>query len=177
MRRWSKKPGANAKSASVPARTSYRWEPLAAILTEPNVRELIEAYWTELSPIKDLPVDIDWDRLVEWERQFIFRVWVARVDGTMAGFITFLVQPHFLHKNTLFALDHGHFLGHAFRDTGERVGARMWWTARAALKELGVDVAFLHDNALRPLSPFFLGLGARPFSAMWLLDLRDANDA
>ena len=154
-------------------KTTYRWEPLATILAEPNVRELIEAYWTELSPIKGLPLDIDWDLLLGWEREFRFRVWVARVNGTLAGFITFVVQPHFLHKSTLFALDHGHFLGHAFRDTGQRIGARMWSTAKVALKELGVEISFLHDNALRPLSPFFLSLGARPFSAMWLMDLRD----
>jgi hypothetical protein len=156
-------------------KTAYRWEPLATILAEPNVREMIEAYWTELSPIKSLPLDIDWDRLRDWERQFIFRVWCARVEGTLAGFITFCVQPQILFKSTLFAVEQGHYLAHAFRDTQQRVGARMWWTVRPALKELGVDVVFLHDNALRPLSPFLLSIGARPFSSMWLLDLRDEN--
>jgi acetyltransferase (GNAT) family protein len=156
-------------------KTAFGWEPIETILAEPNIRELLVAYWTELSPIKHIPLDIDWPRVIAWERQQIFRVWTARVDGTLAGFITFLIQPHFLHRHTLFALDHGHYLAPAFRSTEHRVGARMWWTAKAALKEAGVRVAFIHDNALHPLSPFFLGIGARPFSAMWLLDLDDEN--
>ncbi len=140
------------------------------------MRELLTSYWRELSPVKHLPLDIDWDRLLAWERQFLFRVWVARVDGTLAGFITWMVQPHFLHRNTLFAVDHGHYLAPAFRDTaGAMVGMRMWRSTKVALKELGCELAFIHDNARRPLSPFFLAIGARPFSAMWLIDLRDED--
>jgi len=156
----------------VRSKTAFGWEPLETILAEPNIRELLTSYWAELSPVKHLPLDVDWPRLLEWERQFVYRVWVARVNGTMAGFISFIVQPHYLHKNTMFAVDYGHYLAPAFRDTGEMVGARMWRSAKAALIEGGVEVCFLHDNARRPLSPFFLALGARPFSAMWLWDLR-----
>ncbi len=152
-------------------RTTYEWDSLERILAEPNIRELLTGYWAELSPIKNIPLDIDWPRIFEWERQQVFRVWTARVDETLAGFITFLIQPHFLHRHTLWAVDHGHFLAPAFRDSSHRVGARMWWTAKAALQEAGVKMVFLHDNALRPLSPFLLGIGARPFSAMWMLDL------
>jgi hypothetical protein len=135
---------------------------------------LLTSYWRELSPVKHLPLDIDWDRLLTWERQFIFRVWACRVDGTLAGFITWMVQPHFLHRNTLTAIDHGHYLAPAFRGNG-MIGMRMWRSAKVALKDLGVEICFTHDNALRPLSPFFLAIGARPFSAMWLLDLRDED--
>ena len=152
---------------------SFGWEKLEVLLSEPNVRDTILGYWEELSPIKGLPLDINWPQLFEWERRFIYRVWAARVNGTLAGFITFLVQPHVFHQHTLFAVDYGHFLAPEFRDTASMVGARMWRAARAGLKEAGVEISFLHDNAKRPLSPFFLGIGARPFSAMWLWDLRD----
>jgi len=151
------------------------WEQLETILAEPNIRELLTQYWRELSPIKHIPLDIDWPRILEWERQFIFRVWACRVDGTLAGFITFQIAPPILHKSTLFAIDYGHYLAPAFRDTASMVGARMWWSGRRALKELGVEIGMLHDNALRPLSPFFLSIGARPFSSMWLLDLTDED--
>lgn len=153
------------------AKTSFRWESLETLLAEPNLRELLTSYWQELSPIRGIPVDIDWPRLIEWERQGIFRVWAARANGTLAGFAAFFVQPHYLHKSTLFAVDSGHYLSPAFRDTGERLGARMWWTVKAALISEGVHVCFLHDNAIRPLSPFFLSIGARPFSSMWFLDM------
>lgn len=156
-------------------RLSFGWESIEALLAEPNIRELIVDYWSELSPVPHLKLDIDWPRLLEWERQFIYRVWAARVNGTLAGFASFQIAPHVMHKSTLFAVDYGHFLAPAFRDTSSMVGARMWRSAKVALKEAGVEVGFLHDNALRPLSPFFLAIGARPFSAMWLWDLRDEN--
>ena len=71
------------------------------------------------------------------------------------------------------AVDGGHFLAPAFRDGHDRIGWRMWKGAKEALIEEGVQVGMLHDNALRPLSPFFLALGARPFSSMWIWDLRE----
>ncbi len=159
------------RSANPLSKVVCGWESLETILAEPNIREVLTGYWEELSPIKHLPLDVDWPRILEWERQFIFRVWACRVDGTLAGFITFQIAPPILHKSTLFAIDYGHYLAPAFRDKG-MVGMRMWRSVERALKELGVQMAFIHDNALRPLSPFFLAIGARPFSAMWLLDLR-----
>lgn len=157
------------------AKTSFRWEALETLLAEPNIRELLTSYWQELSPIRHIPVDIDWPQLIEWERKGIYRVWAARVDGTLAGFAAFYIQPHVYYRTVPFAVDGGHYLAPAFRDTGERLGARMWWTAKAALKHGGVQVGLLHDNALRPLSPFFLSIGARPFSSMWLLDLTQSE--
>ena len=154
------------------SKVSFGWESLEVILAEPNVRELLGQYWEELSPIKHIPLDVDWPRLIEWERQFLFRVWTARVDGTLAGFITWLIQTHHLHKTTLFAVDQGHYVAPAFRDKG-MVGMRMWRGAKVALKQAGCEFAMIHDNALRPLSPFFLAIGARPFSSMWLMDLAE----
>ncbi len=155
------------------SKIAFGWESLEVILREPNIRELLISYWNELSPVKHLPLDPDWPRLLAWEREFIYRVFVARVDGTMAGFISFVVQPHFLHRTTLFAVDHGHYLAPAFRNTSSMIGVRMWRSAKKALIEIGVEVCFLHDNGLRPLSPFLLAIGARPFSAMWLWDFTD----
>lgn len=150
------------------SRISFGWQPLETILQEPNIRELLVNYWTELSPVKHLPLDPNWDLMLEWDRQLIYRVWVCRVDGTMAGFVSFFVQPHFLHRTTLFAVDAGHYLSPAYRDTNARLGWRMWKSARAALIEAGAKVMYAHDNARRPLMPFFLALGLEPLSTMWV---------
>ena len=47
----------------------------------------------------------------------------------------------------------------------------MWKTAEAALKAEGVRMAIMHDNAARPLMPFFLALGAEPMSIWYWWDL------
>lgn len=150
----------------------FGWEKLSILLAEPGIRDLLEDYWSELSPIPDLPLDIDWAHFLQQEEAGFYRVWAARVNGTLAGFIAFYVRfhPHF--RKVLVSIDGGHFLAPGFRDTESAVGIRMWRSAAAALKKEGVKLGFLHDNALRPLSPFLLALGARPFSSMWFLDMR-----
>jgi hypothetical protein len=153
----------------------FGWEKLATLLAEPNIRDLIEAYWLELSPIKHLPLDIDWPRLLRGEADGVYRVWTARVDGTLAGFIAFWVQTHMYHRTVLFAVDGGHFLAPAFRDKG-MLGWRMWRAAKAALAGEGVKVWMTHDNARRPLMPFFLALGLEPLSTMWIGRLDEDHD-
>lgn len=145
----------------------FSWEKLEVLLSEPNCRELITDYWTELWFYKEIPVDVDWPRLLHFEREGIFKVWAARVDGTLAGFVSFYIQPYVLAKTTILALDGGHYLSPVFRDRRDRLGYRMWKTAMAALKAEGVKIIMAHDNALRPLMPFFLSLGMEPRSIMF----------
>ncbi len=159
----------------MPDKLSFGWERLELILREPNIRDLLTSYLQELSPIKGLKLDIDWAHFLQQEQLGVYRVWTARVNGTLAGFVSFYVKTHPYFRTVLFAVDGGHYLAPAFRDTSSMVGIRMWRSVKAALIEEGVQLAFLHDNALRPLSPFLLAIGARPFSAMWLMDLRDED--
>jgi hypothetical protein len=146
---------------------TFGWERLSILLKEPNIRDLLTSYWQELSPLKGHRLDIDWQRLLRHEAEGIYRIWTVRVNGTLAGFAAFYVQTHMYHKGVLAAVDGGHYLAPAFRDKG-RIGWRMWKTAKAALLDEGVQFIMLHDNARRPLMPFFLALGFEPLSTMWI---------
>ena len=154
-----------------PEKLTCGWERLEILLKEPGVRDLITEYWEELSPVQHLPLDIDWARLLKHEADGIYRIWTARVGGTLAGFAAFYVQTHMYHRTVLAAIDAGHYLAPEFRDKG-MVGWRMWRSAKAALKDEGVVFIMCHDNAKRPLMPFFLALGFEPLSTMWIGDLR-----
>ena len=143
-------------------RVSCRWEGLAAVLAEPNAADMIRDYVEELSPLRDVvPVNPDWPRLAALEAEGIYKLWACRVDGTLAGFVSFFVMPHHNYAGTLLACDAAHFLAPAFRDRG-RIGYRMWRSAEAALRELGVRCIMAHDSAMRPLMPFFLALDFEP---------------
>jgi hypothetical protein len=146
---------------------SFGWERLELLLKEPNIRDLLTAYWQELSPLTGHRLDIDWARLLKHEADGVYRIWTARVNGTLAGFAAFYVQTHVYHRSVLAAVDGGHFLAPPFRDKG-RIGWRMWSSAKAALIEEGVSFIMAHDNAKRPLMPFFLALGFEPLSTMWI---------
>lgn len=148
-------------------RASFSWEPLEELLREPNVKDLIRDYHDELSPLKGFaPLDVDWEELLRRDRLGSFAVWAARADKTLAGFVSFYLEPHVFYRTTLFAVDAGHYLSPGFRDNS-RIGFRMWRTACAALEERGVKVIMAHDNADRPLMPFFLALGFHPRSTMF----------
>jgi hypothetical protein len=153
--------------ARSPDKLTCGWERLEFLLKEPGVRDLITEYFEELSPFTDLPLDIDWARLLRHEADGIYRIWTARVNGTLAGFAAFYVQTHMYHRSVLAAIDGGHYLSPEFRGKG-MVGWRMWRSAKAALIEEGVRFIMAHDNAKRPLMPFFLALGFEPLSTMWI---------
>ncbi len=148
-------------------RIRYGWEPLKAVLAEPNVTDLILAYNEELNPLPDVVrVDPDWPELLRRNEAGVFRVWAAHVEGTLAGFITFHIMPHLSFRSTLMALDAGHFLHPAFRGKG-RIGFGMWRSVEPALRDLGVKVVLAHDNGARPLLPFFLALEYEPVSTVF----------
>jgi hypothetical protein len=149
-------------------KTRYGWEELATVLAEPNAADLIRAYWEELSPDKNsVKLDPDWPRLQRLEAEGAYKIWVARVDGTLAGFISFFIQPHHNYRKNIMGLDAGHFLSPAYRDSPGRLGMRMWRTAEIALRELGVSTIIAHDNTARPLVAFFLGMGYKPRSVIY----------
>jgi hypothetical protein len=150
-----------------PAKLRFGWEPIKVLLAEPNVRDLIVAYYEELSPLKGIAkLDPNWEGMVQAEKDGVFCVWTARVDQTLAGFITFHLLYHMHYRNTLFAQDAGHFLAPLFRDKG-RIGYRMWKTVEPALRVRGAKIIMAHDNAYRPLMPFFLALDYEPRSTMF----------
>jgi len=137
------------------------WEKLAKVLAEPNAADMIRAYAEELSPLRDLaPVDPDWDRLARLEAGGCYRLWAARVDGTLAGFISFFLMPHHNYRSLLMAQDGGSYIAPQFRGKG-MVGFRMWRSAEPALRKLGVRYIMAHDGQ-RPLLPFMLALGYEP---------------
>ena len=145
----------------------FAWEPVAELLKEANLRDLIADYWEELSPHKErLQLAVDYEKMIAWEQAGIYRVWAARAEGALAGFIGFQIVPHLNYRHTLFAFDMGHYLSPAYRGKGW-AGIKMWATACEALKTLGVKVVIAHDNSVRPLDSFFGRLGFEPRSTLF----------
>lgn len=146
---------------------TFAWETVDALLAEPYLPAMLEEYWHELSPIKEAaPLDPDYANMRAAEAAGLFRIWAARKDGMVIGFVMFHIHPHFNYKRTLFAFDSGHYLDPSHRDS-DWTGIKMWRSALDALADLGVKVVIAHDNALRPLEPFFLRLGFKLRSRLY----------
>ena len=146
--------------------TRFEWMPLKALLTEPNFRDIANAYYDELWGDTGIICAPDWEKRQAMEDAFCYRIWTARVDGTVAGFIEFQIGPTVNAKDTLFAIDMGHFVSPPFRGKGV-IGYRMLRTAERALEEMGVKAILMHDNLRHPLMPHFLSLGFRPIGTLF----------
>lgn len=148
-------------------RVCCSWMLLEDFLREPNARDILESHYEELSPLKgDLPLEVDWEAKRRREHEGSYRIWTARVDGTLAGFIEWHIERPENYRGTLCAMDGVHYLSPAFRGNG-RIGYRMWRGAEAALRDLGVRIIMPHDSADRSLLPFFIAQGYVPVSTLY----------
>lgn len=144
----------------IPLPLTFGWEPIERLLAAPNACGMIRSQYIETGN-PDIPLDIDWQAKVALEAAGRMRVWAARADGTLAGFICWHITGHLNYRSTLMAITDTHCLDPAFRDI-PRIGWRMWRTSEIALRELGVKVILAHDDGARSLLPWFLALGMRP---------------
>jgi hypothetical protein len=146
---------------------TFDWLPVAEFLEEPNVWELMEQEYDEFEKYRrKIPMAVDFERMLEAERQFRYRMWAAHKEGLLIGFIEFHLGPTFHNKIMLYAQDGGYYLTPEFRDVF--VYLKMWRTAENALRDLGVQVILAHDNVVRPVAPIFKRLGYDPVGVAYL---------
>jgi GNAT superfamily N-acetyltransferase len=158
----------------------FAWEPVSRLLDEPNLDEMLRAHWEELSAHKDeMPLDVDYQRLVDYNDQNIYRVWTARDGDTLVGYIAFyvFVPPH--HRRTVIAVDDGYYLEPAYRLGWN--GVRMWRGALDALAEMGVIGVIGHDKLhfqrqRGGIGAIFRRLGFEPTDRLWWLTLRGRDE-
>ena len=146
---------------------SYGWTPLREILAEPNIGYLVSSYHQELWGEFRTPCEPDWEKRQAMEDAFVYRAWTMWVGGTLGGFIEWQVAPTINAKNTLFAIDCGHYIHPTYRSE-PRLLYRMWSTAERALRDLGAEVVMVHDNIKRPMMPFFLARRYRPIGTLFM---------
>ena len=139
---------------------AFAWESVVDLFAEPNARELVLAQYDEFGGLKgEVPLDPDFPRMRELEKLGAYKIWAARLDGLLVGFIEFTIATTMHHRSTLYACDGGHFVHPSNCDIWTL--SKMWRSAEAALLDLGVKVVMAHDNPHRPLPAFFRRLGYR----------------
>lgn len=123
----------------------FGWEPLKTIFGEPNWPDLIAEHWAELGVHRDrMPLDPDYKLCLMLEENKRFFGYTARSGGLLVGYMGFIVQPHLHYRTTLTAVEDLFMLSPAYRKG--LTGYRMFSSAIAKLKEMGVKRVILHDK-------------------------------
>jgi hypothetical protein len=149
-----------------PLPITFGWASVTDLLDEPNLRELAREQHEEFGGLPDtIPLDVDVEKMLALEKLGVFKVWTARQDDLLIGFIEFHVSPTLHHRTTLFAIDGGHYLLPEFRDIFVHI--KMWRSALTALQGMGVAAVLAHDNPRRPLGAFFRRLGFDPGGSLY----------
>lgn len=144
---------------------AFNWEPVESVLGDMGVREMILEQWEELAGNRGIPLDPDFGRMRLLEEAGMFKIWGARRDGLLVGFIEFSIIAPLHHRKTLYAFDGGHFVHPEFRSPF--LWLAMWRSALAALRDIGVQMVVAHDNPRRPLDIAFERLGFTPGGRMY----------
>jgi hypothetical protein len=146
---------------------AFGWMSVRDFLEEPNVQELMEQEYDEFETRrKQIPMAVDFARMLEAERQFRYRMWGVHKSGLLIGFIEWHLGTTFHNNTMLYAEDGGHYLAPEFRNVFVYLG--MWRSAEEALKELGVGAILAHENVVRPEKPVFKRLGYEPVGTVYL---------
>lgn len=146
---------------------TFAWESVVDLFEEPNARELVLAQYEELDGLKDkIPLDPDFARMRQLEQAGLYKIWAARRDGLLVGFIEFTITTTLHHRTTKVAMDGGYFLHPAFCDIWTL--GKMWRSAEAELRDMGCMLVMSHDNPSRPLPAFFKRLGYQPAGALYV---------
>ncbi len=109
----------------------FGWESCEELLDD-GILELSRRHWDEIALDKeDVPLDIDIDRYLHMERTGYLRVFGARRDGKLVGYVMWYFDRPARYRSTLHISDHIFWLM-----PEERRGATGYFFLKAALAAL-----------------------------------------
>jgi len=116
----------------------YTVEKLLDIIEE--LTDLVNLHYEEMRPYDDIPLLVDWHRLIGLERMGVLKLYTARKEGVLVGYASFIVYPSMEYSTTLQASLTNIFIHAQHRGRG---GAFISWCDEE-LKKLSVKIVYHH---------------------------------
>ncbi len=122
---------------------SLAWEPIDRLLDE-GVEDLLFKHWQEVARDRGrIPLDPDWDKARQLERDKILWTAALRRDGRLIGYNSMCVHPHIHYRTTLHAVNDVVYVDPAERGSA---GVRLVKGTEAMLKDMGVVKVIYHTK-------------------------------
>jgi hypothetical protein len=150
---------------------NFAYENFADVLKEPGFKALCESHFLEISEDQDkLPFRVDWQQLLDFAAKGMFIVYIARDDGRLIGYSSFMLGPD-ISTRTTGAWDGPWYLDPDYRSTGQGLlstGFRLLADPEMELQRRGVRRVRRHVKISTfkergGLVPLFERQGYRPF--------------
>jgi GNAT superfamily N-acetyltransferase len=143
----------------------FQREPLTEGL-ESQLAPLMAAHWSEVAPYRDIPLDVDWPLYHAIDRAGALRIYTARRDGKILGYVSFVVRPHLHYKQHVYATCDALYL--LPEERGHTLAARLIGHAAEALKAEGTKVMSVAVPESQPRAARFLqGMGWHPLETSY----------
>jgi hypothetical protein len=136
--------------------------------------EMAAAHHKELgSMYVDVKSELDWDSLERLNGLGLLQFLIARIDGRIVGYFTWILDFDVASKGMLTASQHAWFV----RDGHTIVGVRLFDRAIVECKKLGVQFAYFHSTAEgrgSKLSRLLESRGAKLVTQTYMLKVKES---
>lgn len=114
---------------------------------------LLEKHWNEIAQFKDFPLAPNWKLYDVLENQGLYKMFTARCEGKLIGYVSYTLQGHHHYATTLHAMDDVLFVDPEYR-TG-RLGLELIKFAEQELRKYGAKVIYHHTKAAHNIGKLF----------------------
>ncbi len=136
---------------------------------------LARAHWFDGNAFSDvLQLNPDHERYRAMEKAGMLHILTARVDGTLAGYLSVLIAPHRLDRNALIASDDVFYVSPKFRRL--HIGRKMLTEAIRFLEGRGVTALLFREHAGRAEPGYLARYGFRPIEMVYAKLLRQPDE-
>ena len=119
-----------------------------------EIKPLLCLHWEEIAHYQDIPLEPDWDWYL---RNPAVRVFTARKDGMMIGYVVYFVGPSRHYRSSIQGMQDILFVHPMYR--GSTIGYRLIKFCDDQLRAEGVQVSYQHVKAAHDFSPLLLKQG------------------
>lgn len=133
---------------------SFQEEKFLDCITE--IIPLLEKHWEEVARHKELrPIDPDYDRYAKLNELGLLKVFTARKNGKLIGYLSIFIAPNLHYQSWVFAVSDVYYIDKASR----RAGVRFFLEAEQWLRDQGVRVVIYQDKIAHSHENFFTRMG------------------
>jgi GNAT superfamily N-acetyltransferase len=134
----------------------YRQEFLSSVVED--IQPLLQSDWDEIEHQKDRrPLDPDWDAYADFESQGLFKIFTARHEGALVGYVSCFLHPDLHSKGLTSASFEILFVDKAHRNGV--VGPKLIKFAENCVKQDGADFCFISTTGRNSATKLMQRLG------------------